>query len=202
MSALDMLLRRRSVLARNLGEPGPSDDELWQILAAGARVPDHGKLGPWRFIIIRGAARESLGNVLVAATKRMEPEASENRLTLEAQRFLRVPVTIAVVSRVQVCKIPEWEQVLSSGAACQNLLNATHALGYHGQWLTEWYAYDPLVLRALGLGDGERIAGFVYIGTAQIAPEERQRPRLDDIVSELNDDPAGAVEQHPPPTEI
>ncbi len=191
MSALDLLLRRRSVLARNLGEPGPNEDELRQILAAGARVPDHGKLAPWRFIIIRGAARQRLGKVLAAATREAEPSASESRLALEEQRFLRVPVTVAVVSRVQVCKIPEWEQVLSSGAACQNLLNATHALGYHGQWLTEWYAYAPAVLEALGLGEGERIAGFVYMGTAVNAPEERQRPRLADVVSELDGDWAG-----------
>lgn len=186
MSALDLLLRRRSVLARNLGEPGPDEAELQQILAAGARVPDHGKLGPWRFIIIRGAARQALGDVLVRATQIAEPAAGQNRLNIEAQRFLRVPVTVAVISRVQVCKIPEWEQILSAGAACQNLLNATHAMGYHGQWLTEWYAYDPLVHRALGLVNGERVAGFVYMGTAENLPDERQRPALADVVSELS----------------
>lgn len=185
MSALELLLRRRSVLARNLGDPGPDDGQLKQILQAGLRVPDHGKLGPWRFIIIRGDARATLGNTLAAATRQMEPAATAQRLEAEQNRFLRVPVVVTVVSRVQITKIPEWEQVLSSGAVCQNLLNAVHALGYHGQWLTEWYAYDDMVLKTLGLGENERVAGFIYMGTAQNPPQERPRPRLEDLVTEL-----------------
>ena len=185
MHALDLLLRRRSVLARNIGEPGPNDTELQKILSAAARVPDHGKLAPWRFIVIRGNARSRLGEVLVEATRRTKPEADPKHLATERERFLRTPLVVAVVSRVQLGKIPEWEQVLSSGAVCQNLLNAVHALDYHGQWLTEWYAYDEFVLQALGVTDEERVAGFIYVGTGQVAPDERPRPNLADIVTEL-----------------
>ncbi len=185
MHALDLLLRRRSVLARNLGEPGPSDAELEQILRAAARVPDHGKLAPWRFILIRGETRSRLGQVLVDATRRADPAATAHHLEIERDRFLRAPLVVSVVSCVRPGKIQEWEQVLSSGAVCQNMLNAVHASGYHGQWLTEWYAYDALCTQALGLAEGERVAGFIYIGTGKTAPDERPRPDLGDIITEL-----------------
>jgi len=181
---IEFLLSRRSVLADAMSGPGPSDDELRQIIEAGMRVPDHGRLTPWRFVIIRGAARERLGEVMEAAFRRDNPDAPEQRVTREGQRFARAPVVVAVVSQVTAGhKIPEWEQILSSGAACQTMLIAALSMGYAAQWLTEWYAYDPQVGQALGLEGNDRIAGFLYIGNAQ-ATTERARPNYDDVASE------------------
>lgn len=181
---IDLLLSRRSVVANLMEGPGPSAEDLRQILEAGMRVPDHGRLVPWRFMLIRGDARQALGQVIGKAFRRDNPDAEEKRVELERKRFVRAPVVVAVVSKVdKEAKIPEWEQVLSAGAACQNLLVAALSLGYAAQWLTEWYAYEPLLLKALGLGDGDRIAGFLYIGDA--APlGDRARPEFDDVVSE------------------
>ena len=181
---VNFLLSRRSVLADTMSGPGPSDEELRQIIEAGMRVPDHGRLTPWRFLIIRGEARERLGEVMEASFRRDNPDAPEQRVTREGQRFVRAPVVVAVVSRVTAgTKIPEWEQILSSGAACQTMLIAALSMGYAAQWLTEWYAYDPQVGQALGLEGTDRIAGFLYLGTAE-ATNERARPNYDDVASE------------------
>lgn len=182
---IDFLLTRRSVTARNLAEPGPGAGDLDRILRAGMRVPDHGKLGPWRFIVIKGAARTAFGDVLAAAFARENPDAVEELVEVERERFQRAPVVVAVASRVvKEHKIPEWEQTLSSGAACLNMLNAAHALGFSAQWLTEWPAYNADVADALGLGGNERVAGFVYIGTAREPPAERQRAEYEAVVSD------------------
>ena len=182
--AMEMLLTRRSVVANNLGEPGPDARELQQILTAAARVPDHKKLVPWRFVLFEGEARAEFGKVLATACKENEPDAGVGRLETEAARFLRAPVVIAVISSiVDKPGVPEWEQILSAGACCQNLLHAATALGYSAQWITEWYAFCDIVGSALGLGKNERIAGFIYIGTAREAPKERDRPDLNKIVS-------------------
>jgi nitroreductase len=176
------LLTRRSVSANSLGEPGPSQDEIEQILTAAARVPDHKKLVPWRFLLFQGDARAAFGEILAETCKREEKEPSQLRLETEANRFMRAPLVIAVISRVvNNPGAPEWEQVLSAGAACQNLLIAATALGYGAQWITEWYGYSQSVRAALKLADNERVAGFVYIGTAKEKPEERERPSLADI---------------------
>ncbi len=181
-SALNLLLARRSVVANKLGSPGPDAQQLRQMLTAAARVPDHKKLVPWRFILFEGEARAAFGHVLAEACKANEPDVGETRLETEAGRFLRAPVVVAVISSlVENPGAPEWEQVLSAGAACQNLLIAANAAGFSGQWITEWYAYDTQVCAALGLKAGERVAGFVYIGTAQEKPDERDRPNLDEI---------------------
>ncbi len=183
-SLIEFLLSRRSVLADAMSGPGPSDGELRQIVEAGMRVPDHGRLTPWRFVIIRGEARERLGAVMEAAFRRDNPDAPEQRVAREGQRFVRAPVVVAVVSQVTTGhKIPEWEQILSSGAACQTMLIAALCMGYAAQWLTEWYAYDPQVGKALGLEGSDRIAGFLYIGNAE-ATNERARPSYDDVASE------------------
>ncbi len=183
-ASLQMLLTRRSVVANKLGEPGPEPGELAQILAVAARVPDHKKLAPWRFMLFEGGARAEFGKVLAAACRQSEPEAGEGRLQTEAGRFLRAPVVIAVISSiVDNPAVPEWEQILSAGACCQNMLHAASALGYSAQWITEWYAYSEAVRAALGLAANERIAGFIYIGTAREQPTERDRPDLDEIVS-------------------
>lgn len=181
---LDLLLSRRSGSAKSMTGPGPKPDELRQILAAGARVPDHGKLAPWRFILFEGDARARFGDLLVEVLRETEPDAGEVRIAMERGRFLRAPVVVAVVSRVvESLKAPEWEQVLSSGAACQNMLIAAHAMGYVGNWITEWYAFDRRVLDRLGLAANERVAGWLYFGKPSAPLEERVRPELDSLIT-------------------
>lgn len=176
---LESLLSRRSVLAANLLEPGPTEDELQLILQAAHRVPDHGKLGPWRFIVFQGDARVRFGSVLKTQFAARYKDASETQLKAEENRFERAPLVIAVVSSVQPDhKIPVWEQELSAGAACQNILQAASSLGYGAQWITEWYAFDSRVNQALSLTGNERIAGFIYIGSFDQKPKERVRPDL------------------------
>jgi nitroreductase len=180
--AIDLLLSRRSGSAKAMGEPGPSQGQLMQILAASSRVPDHGKLFPWRFIVFEGHARDRFGDIL-AEIKRAEGER-DRQVEEERGRFLRAPVVVAVISHVrEQIKIPVWEQQLSAGAVCQTMLIAAHALGFVANWLTEWYAYHPLVQQKLGLTEGERVAGFIYIGTSTVPLEERARPERDKIVS-------------------
>ncbi|MDE1939038.1 MAG: nitroreductase [Alphaproteobacteria bacterium] len=180
---VDLLLSRRSGSAKAMTGPGPDPEALQLILRAAARVPDHGKLFPWRFVIFEGDARTRFGEMLVECLRETESVTAE-RAALEAGRFLRAPVVVAVVSRVrEAIPIPEWEQQLSAGAVCQTMLIAAHALGFVANWLTEWYAYHPLVLERLGLKPGERIAGFIYIGKSAVALEERPRPDLEKIIS-------------------
>ncbi|GAA0537392.1 nitroreductase [Rhizomicrobium palustre] len=181
--ALDLLLTRRSGSAKAMTGPGPGPEELDAILKASARVPDHGKLAPWRFVVFEGDARARFGQLIADALAETE-KVSDERSASEAARLMRAPVVVAVISRVrEAIPIPEWEQVLSAGAVCQNMLIAAHALGYVGNWLTEWYAYHPVVKERMGLKPGERIAGFIYIGTSAIELEERIRPDLEKIVT-------------------
>jgi nitroreductase len=182
--AIDLLLTRRSGSAKAMTGPGPSPEQLETILAAAMRVPDHGKLFPWRFIVFAGEGRRRMGELLAEAVREGEPQVTPERLDMERHRFLRAPVVIAVVSRTrEQIPIPEWEQILSAGAVCQTLLIAAHAFGFVANWLTEWPAYHPLVKERLGLKPGERIAGFVYIGTSAVALEERVRPEPSKIVT-------------------
>lgn len=182
---LEFMLSRRSTVARLLGDPGPGDAELATILTAAARVPDHGKLAPWRFVIIRGAARAQLGEAMVAIFSAANPDAEAHKLEEERGRALRAPVIVAIVSTAaEHPKIPLWEQQLSAGAACQNLLSAAIAMGFGAQWVTEWWAFDRAAAGVLGLSDAERIAGFVYIGTYDKPLQDRPRPDLEAIVSE------------------
>jgi len=179
------LLSRRSGSAKAMKGPGPSDEQIRTLIEAACRVPDHGKLTPWRFLILKGDARSAFGDVVVQALKSTEPDASEERVALEQRRFLRAPVIIAVVSRVrEAIPIPEWEQILSSGAACMTLSIAAHAMGFVANWITEWPAYHPMVRDALGLHAGERIAGFVYLGHPVEPLVDRPRPRYEDIASD------------------
>jgi len=182
--SLSRLLSRRSVPPRWLGEPGPSAADIETLLTAAARVPDHGKLVPWRFIVIEGEARQRLGEVLAKTFQADNPDADAEKIAAERERFTKAPLVVAVVSRVVPhAKIPEWEQVLSAGAVCMNLLNAATALGYGASWLSGWAAFDRRVLDALGLAPHERIAGFVHIGTATEKPTDRERPNLSEIVT-------------------
>ena len=180
--AIELLLSRRSGSAKAMGGPGPSPAQLAQILGAGARVPDHGKLFPWRFIVFQGEGRGRAGDILAAAAQAKGDRPGQ--VEEERNRFLRAPVVIGVISRArEQIKIPVWEQELSAGAVCQTILIAAHALGFVANWVTEWYAYDPDVRERLGLKAGERVAGFIYIGTTRVELEERPRPELDRIVS-------------------
>jgi len=182
--ALDLLLSRRSGSAKSMTGPGPSPAELQKILSAGARVPDHGKLAPWRFILFEGEGRTRMGELLAESVRKSDPEVSSERIALECNRFLRAPVVIGVVSRVREgIPIPEWEQTMSAGASCMAMVIAAHALGYVANWITEWGAYDPNVLSGLGLQQGERIAGYIYIGKAAVPLEERARPDLDSLIT-------------------
>ncbi len=181
---IDFMLNRRSSLSRDIGGPGPDDGELATILKIASRVPDHGKLNPWRFIVIRGDARLDFGKILgrVYEVAVKSPDADKRRA--EEQRFAKAPVIVAVVAKNIIhIKIPHWEQILSAGAVCQNLLLAANALGYSAQWTSDWLAYDKQVLKALGLEDGEQIAGYIYLGMAAQKLEDRPRPPLDEIVS-------------------
>ena len=164
--------------------PGPSAEEIDTILTIGARVPDHGKMTPWRFIVFEGDARAKAGETIAAVFKAANPQATDEQVAFERNRLARAPLVVAVVSRAAPhVKIPEWEQVLSSGAAAMNLVTAAHALGFAANWITEWYAYDRRVLDGLGLAANEKIAGFVHIGRAARPPEDRPRPPLSEIVS-------------------
>ena len=182
--ALELLKTRRSVKPIELAGPGPSAAEIETLLTLAARVPDHGKLVPWRFIVFEGDARLKAGAAIAAKFGRDNPQATPDQIEFERRRLARAPLVIAVVSRAAPhVKIPEWEQLMSAGAAAMNLLTAAHALGYHATWLTEWYAYDRDALDALGLAAHERITGFVHIGRAAQPPEDRPRPALSDIVT-------------------
>jgi nitroreductase len=180
--ALDLLLSRRSGSAKAMEKPGPSKKQLAEILKAGARAPDHGKLFPWRFIVFEGKGRERFGDVLAEVLEAEDERPKQ--IEEERGRFLRAPLVIGVISSArELIKIPVWEQELSAGAVCQNILVAVHALGFVGNWLTEWYAYHPRVKEKLGLKPGERVAGFIYVGTPATDLEERPRPDMDKIVS-------------------
>jgi len=182
---LELLLKRRSVKAAMLAEPGPDAAQLATILTAAARVPDHKALQPWRFIVFEGEARAAFGRVLLEACAAEEKEPpSAARLEIERNRLLRAPTVVAVVSRVTPNPAaPEWEQILSCGAACQNLCLAANAMGFGTCWITEWYSYSPGVRAALKLAPNEKLAGFVYIGTAKERPADRERPDLAKITS-------------------
>ncbi|MGO4705886.1 nitroreductase [Microvirga sp. 2MCAF38] len=182
--SLSRLQQRRSVPALWLTEPGPNPTDIDTLLTIAARVPDHGKLVPWRFIVIEGDGRRRLGEIAAAAFKADQPEAEAEKVAVELARFSHAPLVVAVVSRVKPhVKIPDWEQELSAGAVCMNLLNAAHALGFSASWLTGWTAFDRRVLDALGLAPDERLAGYVHIGTAKETPTDRPRPSLSDIVT-------------------
>lgn len=180
---LDLMRVRRSLAPHLMTGPGPTAGELRELLSIAARVPDHGKLAPWRFVIIEGEARDRLGAVAGDLFVQANPGADVERVALERGRFSRAPLVVAVVSRAaQHPKIPVWEQQLSAGAVCMALTTAAVAMGFVTAWLTEWMAYDRGFMTALGLSDQEVVAGFIHIGRGQ-RPEDRVRPVLDDIVT-------------------
>ncbi len=188
---LDFLHRRRSVPSKQLGEPAPDADAVARMLQAAVRVPDHGKLVPFRFIRIQGQARHALGERLVERVRSRDPDAPAATLEKERMRFAHAPLIITVVARLdEHAKVPVQEQLLSAGSVCFALLQAAQALGYGAQWLTAWMAYDPAVERLLGLQPGERIVGFIHIGTPrqQVTAPERERPDALALLSDWQPD--------------
>lgn len=169
---LEFLALRRSTSALALNEPPPSQDELAALLRVASRTPDHGKLTPWRFIVLEPAAK-------AAFAERLEDLArsrGDDRAVAKLGKLKAPPLGVAVISTPRQSEIPEWEQLLSAGAVCTTLLYAAQALGYGANWITDWYAYDEEAKAILGLTPGENVAGFIFLGTAREAPLERERP--------------------------
>lgn len=182
-SLLRHLTTRRSGKPRDLGGPGPSAAELDRILAVAARTPDHGKIAPWRFVVVPDDRRPAFADLLTGAYRAGKPDVSPAELETVVQFANQAPALVVALSAPdRAHKVPVWEQELSAGAAIMNLLHAAHALGYAGGWLTGWASYNDAVRDAFG-GEGERIAGFVFIGTPTRPLDERPRPDPAKVVS-------------------
>ncbi|MGH6819787.1 MAG: nitroreductase family protein [Methylocella sp.] len=172
-----LLGSRRSAFLKILGEPGPAPAQLTEIFNAAVRVPDHGKLTPWRFVLFEGEARVKYGDALKERWRELHPDHGEEQLNFQRGMFLYAPVTVAVISTAAPHpKIPEWEQILSAGAVCQTILFAATALGVGCAWNTGWIAYDAAIAKIMGLALHERVAGFIYLGTPTAPLEDRPRP--------------------------
>jgi nitroreductase len=184
LDAIELLKVRRSVKPREMTAPGPSPAELETILTIGARVPDHGKLTPWRFIVFQGDARLRAGEIIAKVFAQKNPQATAADIEVEKKRLTDAPLVIAVVSLTKPHpKVPAWEQELSAGASAMNIVTAATALGYGACWLTGWFAFDRDVLDGFGLKADEKLAGFVHIGTPSRPSEDRPRPALSEIVT-------------------
>lgn len=184
-SPLQFLDARRSVPSKQLGEPGPDNPTLMRMLESAVRVPDHGKLVPFRFIRIAGDARLALGERLVERTLQLDPQAPDAVVEKDRQRFSHAPLIITVVARLTPGhKVPEQEQLLSAGSVCFALLQAAQACGFGAQWLTGWMAYDEAIADVLGLEAHEKIVGFIHIGTPRLEAPERDRPDAATLLSE------------------
>lgn len=182
---LEFLLRRRSAPIAGLREPAPEGEELHRILTAAVRVPDHGRLAPWRFILYRGEARHRVGEMLAELAERRRGPLAEVARRKELERFSRAPLVIGVVHRpVPHPTIPDWEKFLSGGAAAMNLIHAANALGYRTNWVTGWYAEDEEGRRLLGLAPQERVIGFIHVGTFDGEVADRERPDIAGLVRE------------------
>ena len=176
-SLLAFLRSRKSASAKAMAEPGPSAEKLHEILEIAVRVPDHGKLTPWRFIVFEGHARAQIGEKFRDRWAALHPDHSEDTLRFAASMFLRAPLVVAVVSTASPhVKIPVWEQQMSAAAVCFNTALAAQALGFDVQWQTDWMAYDEVAKAAMGLKPGENVAGLIYIGKSTVALEDRPRP--------------------------
>jgi len=177
MDSYTTLLQRHSTPSRHLGLPGPDDAQLMQMLAAAVHVPDHGRLVPWRFVRIHGPARQALGVALAARLQERDAAAAADKLAKERARFDHAPCIVAVIAHLTPGhKVPESEQIQSGSCVCFSLLLAAQALGFGGQWLTGWAAYDPVIARLLGVGEHEQVLGFIHIGTILTPAPERPRP--------------------------
>ncbi len=183
-SLLAFLKSRKSASAKAMGPPGPTPAQVDEMLSIAVRVPDHGKLSPWRFVVFEGEARARAGEKLAARYHELHPAHGPETLAFMAALLARAPVVVAVVSTAaQHVKIPLWEQQLSSGAVCFNLVLAAQAFGFDAQWQTDWLAYDDGAKAALGVAASEAIAGLVYIGTTTVPLEDRPRPDISALVT-------------------
>ena len=183
-SVLSLLHTRKSASAKAMAAPGPTPEQLGEILTCAVRVPDHGKLTPWRFIVWEGEARAAFGDAMRARWAELHPEHGESTLEFVHGLFLRAPTIVAVISSAaEHPKIPQWEQQLSSGAVCQTILLAATALGVGCQWNTDWVAYDEGIARVMELRAHEKVSGFIYLGTATAALEDRPRPDAMQLVT-------------------
>lgn len=176
---LRFLALRRSTSAVTLAEPAPSADQLADLLRLAARAPDHGKLTPWRFVVLDGAEKAAFA----ARLETLAQAQADAKRVAKLAKLKIPPLAVVVISSPKPGEIPEWEQVLSAGAVCTNLVHATLAMGFGANWITDWYSYDADATAILGLNDGERVAGFVMIGTPREPPLERERPVLDPLVT-------------------
>jgi nitroreductase len=187
-AVIEFMRNRRSVPANSMTGPGPDEVEIREMIRIASHVPDHGKLAPWRFINYTLAYRAQLGEKFAARAVERDPKLSEQMQRQERERFTRAPVVIAVASRAAPHpKVPQWEQLMSAGAAAMSLLIAANAYGWDAQWLTEWVAFDDALATSLGLQNNEKIAGFIYIGKRTLPKTERDRPAVDDIFTTLGD---------------
>lgn len=181
---LSLLETRRSASAKAMEGPGPSAGQLEQLLRIAVRVPDHGKLTPWRFLLFEGEARAKAGEIMAARWHELYPDHSEAMLDEQRGMLMRAPCVLCVVSSVsEHPKIPMWEQQLSAGAVCQNILIAATAMGLGCQWITGWYAFDKKVQAGFGLTDAEQVAGFIYLGRPKQTQGDRPRPEPDDLLT-------------------
>lgn len=182
---LDFLRARHSTPAMQLGEPGPDVVQLKQLLEAAIRVPDHGKLAPWRLIVLQGPDKPVYGERLAELHARIDPQTPAPKLDKDRQRFNAAPVVVAVIARIEEehPKIPAQEQLISAGCVAYNLLLGAQSLGFGAQWLTGWSAYDKQAAALLGLEEHERLIAYIHIGTVQGSSPERERPLLDEVVS-------------------
>ncbi len=176
---IDYLKVRRSIPAFQMREPGPDRAGIEDILRLAVRVPDHGKIAPWRFIVYTGDVRAQIGEELLKMALERDPKLSGEMIQVERSRFTRAPVVIGVISTAAPhVKVPEWEQVMSAGALCLNVLMAANAHGFVSNWLTEWFAFDEKAFPLLGVQPGEKVAGFIHIGSSDFPAVERPRPEL------------------------
>jgi nitroreductase len=180
---LDALQTRRSVKVAHLGMPAPDAQQLAQMLEIAMRVPDHGKLAPWRIKVFDAQVQAAFGDVCASRFAELHVDANEKQIAFERNRPQRAPLLLAVTSEPVIGKIPLWEQQLSAGAVCMNILHAAGAMGFGAQWLTEWIAFDEVIREAVCESQEGQIAGFIYIGTAEQTPDERARPDYDAVVS-------------------
>lgn len=184
-AVLEFLAKRRSASAMTLAAPGPDDAQLADLLRLAARVPDHGKLSPWRFVILRGPAKDAFAEQITALA---DSQANPVKANAALRKLTRPPVCVAVISRHIPGEIPEWEQRQSASAVCQQMLLAAAAMGWGANWITDWYSYDPRAKQILGLTDRELVAGFLYLGTSTEDPLERVRPDVAALTTEWSAD--------------
>jgi len=186
MNLIKILDQRRSSPSRTLHGPGPNADEVNRMLTSALRVPDHGKLAPWRFLTISGDTRLALGEILVQRALQLDPNAAASVIEKDRARFSFAPLIVTVIARITPDhKVPEQEQILSGGAVCFALLQAAQGMGFGAQWLTGWAAYDPVITQRLGLAGNESILGFIHIGNVTEPAPERVRPKLEELLSDL-----------------